>query len=293
MNIQSLSIVVPGKCPNKCPFCVVNMHEEEYVNQVEQNIAFRDLYERDFIDRLSFARDNGCNTVMLTGNGEPLVNRNYLDFFATCNEHLEHPFRWVELQTSGILLDDKYLRHLRNKVRVSTISLSIINIFDEVNNYITMNMPLALRTETKKLCAEIKKYDFNLRLSINLTNIYDDIQPKKIFDQLKKLKVDQVTFRKLYAKGDTKEAQWVKENACAYTNQKNTIYTIKDYIKINGKPLEKLPFGAIRYSVHGISTVLDDDCMSTDPNKETMKYLILRPNCKLYTKWDDEGSLLF
>jgi hypothetical protein len=41
-----------------------------------------------------------------------------------------------------------------------------------------------------------------------------------------------------------------------------------------------------------MSVVVDDDCMSTEV-KEDVKYLILQPNCKLYTKWDDEGSLLF
>jgi len=41
-----------------------------------------------------------------------------------------------------------------------------------------------------------------------------------------------------------------------------------------------------------MSVVVDDDCMST-ADKEDIKYLILRENCKLYTKWDDGGSLLF
>lgn len=41
-----------------------------------------------------------------------------------------------------------------------------------------------------------------------------------------------------------------------------------------------------------MSTVLDEDCMSEEA-KESVKYLILRPNCKLYSKWDDKGSLVF
>ena len=64
------------------------------------------------------------------------------------------------------------------------------------------------------------------------------------------------------------------------------------WIITNGNKLERLPFGAIRYSVDGISTIVDDDCMSKE-NEEAIKYLILRPNCKLYTRWDDKGSLLF
>jgi hypothetical protein len=27
--------------------------------------------------------------------------------------------------------------------------------------------------------------------------------------------------------------------------------------------------------------------------REDVKYLILRPDCKIYTQWDDPGSILF
>ena len=66
------------------------------------------------------------------------------------------------------------------------------------------------------------------------------------------------------------------------------IISVKDY----GTPLELLPLGARKYSYMGISTVLDDDCMSKEEN-QVIRYLILRENCKLYTKWDDKASLLF
>lgn len=68
MRIQSLSIVVPNKrCVNSCDFCVSRMHGEDYPNMLDENLPFYDLYKRDYVRRLEFARDNGCNTVMLTG----------------------------------------------------------------------------------------------------------------------------------------------------------------------------------------------------------------------------------
>ena len=55
--------------------------------------------------------------------------------------------------------------------------------------------------------------------------------------------------------------------------------------------LEDTSFGFPRYSVNGMSIVLDDDCMKTkDVN---LRYIVLRQNCKLYTRWDDKGSILF
>jgi hypothetical protein len=53
-----------------------------------------------------------------------------------------------------------------------------------------------------------------------------------------------------------------------------------------------LEFGQIRYDLMNISFVIDDDCMNTK-SKNELKYLILREDCKLYTKWDSKGSLLF
>ena len=60
----------------------------------------------------------------------------------------------------------------------------------------------------------------------------------------------------------------------------------------NGTPIARLPYGFIQYSVNGISTVIDDNCMSKD-NIDEMKYAILRPNGHLYSRWDDKGSLIF
>ena len=79
MTVQSLSVAVPAGCPNDCRFCVSRMHEEEYSNQIEKNLRFRDLYKRDYRDRLAFARDNGCNSLIFTGDGEPLMNRRFIE----------------------------------------------------------------------------------------------------------------------------------------------------------------------------------------------------------------------
>lgn len=105
MVIQSLSCVVPATCPNRCKFCVSHLHEKDratYRNHIEKNRQFKDLYEKDYLDALAFARDNGCNTLMLTGDGEPIFNPGYLDMIAQLNAKLTQPFRWIELQTSGV-----------------------------------------------------------------------------------------------------------------------------------------------------------------------------------------------
>lgn len=287
MKIQSLSIVVPNRaCINDCKFCVSKMHNDDYKNQLDHNLPFYDLYLKDYLKRLEFARDNGCNTVMLTGNSEPQQNRHFLMTFGLLNQILEKPFRNIEMQTTGTLIDRNYLRFLRNHVGVNVISLSVSSFDNDENaSIIGMKNPIDLA----KLCSDIKTYDFTLRLSLNLTNAFDKYSARKIFQTLTQLGADQVTFRVMYISNlDTEQDKWLKEHAV----RASLIDEIRDYIATNGRFLNVLEFGAKRYSVNEISTVLDDDCMSTKA-KEEIKYLILREDCKLYTKWDDKGSLLF
>ena len=287
MNIQSLSIVVPNKkCINDCVFCCAKMHTECYVNQMNDNGAFFDLYEKDYIKRLEFARDNGCNTIMLTGNSEPQQNRPFLQHFASMNERIKSPFKWIEMQTTGVLLDKPYLRFLRNTVGVSTISLSI-NSFDDVINREIIGADPRIYNPIEQLCKDIKLYDFNLRLSINLNKNFG-YSPEILFAQAKRLGADQITFRFLYEDGDNAQSKWVRENKWDKEAENNLI----SFVKEKGRPLEVLPFGKIKYSCFGMSTVLDDDCMSVSVSTD-YKYLILRENCKLYSKWDDEASLIF
>lgn len=289
MEIQSLSVVVPGmKCINRCEFCVACMHTQPYKNQLDSNLPFYDLYEMDYLKRLEFARDNGCNTVMLTGDCEPQQNRAFLEKFGSLNARLARPFRWIEMQTTGTLLDDGYLRFLRNHVGVSTISVSLASLNSEINAKIcNMRKPV----DIEWLCSEIKRYDFNLRLSINLTReIEAQYTVEELFRHCREdLHADQITFRVLYQSGnDTPQDKWIDENVAtpAYVD------AIRHYIEEYGILLGTLEFGAKKYSVHNMSTIIDEDCMSQEA-KSTYKYLILRPNCKLYSRWEDPASLIF
>lgn len=292
MQIQSLSVVVPGKrCVNNCPFCVSRMHPAPFKNQIEENTRFIDLYEKDYIKRMQFARDNGCNTIILTGDVEPLQNERFLRNFSHWNQMLRSPFQWIELQTTGIFINDEKLRFLRNTVGVTNISISVSDLFDDNNNMDIIGVPTRSRFKLGEICGEIKRYDFTLRLSINLIarylQSYDTID--RIFERAKELGADQITFRKMYASGkDSDIDKWISERAL----DPYVIDKYEYYIKENGRALEKLPFGATRYSADGFSVVIDGDCMNTEA-KDTLKYLILRPDCKLYSHWDDPASLIF
>jgi len=307
MKPQSLSILVPGGCPNNCACCVSKLHDSPYKNELGKNLQFEDLYRRDYQDALRYARDNDCNDLIFTGeNGECLINKEFMGTVVEINKSLPSPFVKCELQTSGCFLLNKAdnggeenLRWLRNYVRIKIISLSLFDIFDSENNSLYKNKKAFVDiTET---CKAIKKYNFTLRLSINMTNLYErlDITPKQIFQKAKELSANQITFRVLYYVNNPKTDEekeinnWILENRCSDEYMKQ----INDYILKNGNPLERLSFGAVRFSVDGLSTVVDDNCMGETKNiedvKEDIKYLILRPDCKLYTRWNNNSSILF
>lgn len=296
MKIQSLSICVPAKkCINNCKFCCVKMHESEYADQFSDNIRFYDLYENDYIKRMEFARDNGCNTCMITGDVEPQQNIPFLKTFGDMNNKLEKPFRSIEMQTTGAFIDDEKLRFFRNHAGITTISVSVSCLVDDKINRDIIGMKDA-NFSLEKLCKEIKKYDFNLRLSLNMTNCImggRKLDITEIINRCIELGADQVTFRKIYSSNTKNDADaWIKENV--NDDIANSFFPkLNRVIKANGTYLDTLEYGADRYDYRGLSVVVDDDCMSKKVNKDAVKYLILRPNCKLYSKWDSKASLIF
>jgi hypothetical protein len=126
-----------------------------------------------------------------------------------------------------------------------------------------------------------------------MTSVYDKCSPENILERASKLGADQITFRKLYSNSNESEKggeinKWIKNNKM----EANAFGRLRDFVRYEGEPLEVLPFGAKKYSHSGIGMVMDEDCMSKE-FKDTYKYLILREDCRLYSRWDDKGSLIF
>jgi hypothetical protein len=311
MKPQSLSILVPGGCPNDCACCVSKLHDSPYENMLGKD--FPELYTQDYYDSMKFAKDNDCHDLIFTGeNGECLVNKKFMKFVVNINKSLPNPFLKLELQTSGCYLlktssdfsGDYYdnLKWLRETVRIKIISLSLFDIFDSKNNSL-YSRPKNEKAyvDIEETCKQIKEHGFTLRLSINMTDLYDvkGITPKQIFERAKELGADQITFRILYSTDNPQTEEETKIDCWIQQNRASIEYmtSVHNFIAISGKQLERLSFGAIRYSVNGISCVVDDNCMGkpieNEDVKEDIKYFILRPNCKLYTRWDDSGSLWF
>jgi hypothetical protein len=222
-----------------------------------------------------------------------MMNRSYMGEIIALNHRLRRPFDVIELQTSGVLVT-QHIDELQ-KIGIDTVALSIADIFDSDNNATLMDIAPKYRFNIEEVCSAIKNAGLNLRICINLTDIYNDASPEAIFVQAGGYGADQITFRRLYinqhpqTKRERDVVEWIESNDIIIDSWNK----INDYIRLNGTLLETLDdMGTKRYSIHGMSTVLFDDCLAQKPSP-TPRYYILRPNGKLYTKWDDDGSLIF
>lgn len=293
MKIQSASIDIPGGCPNDCKYCISSMTKNEEFNKNVIGCEDRVFASRQLDHRLQFLRDVGVTSLVLTGaKSEPIANKEVLEIFDAANRRLDSPFVNIDLQTSGAGLTKSKLEYLED-IGVKTISLSISSFESDINAEINRTRSDRNKVNIGNLCYLIKQQGFNLRLSLNMNiegfRSAGDIS--LLFEQAARFHPDQITFRKLYYPEDAKDmeqAKWIKKNSMPDTFWAQ----LKGYVENKGRPLNRLEFGAIKYSIHGMSTVIDDDCMAKN-NIEAIKYAILRRNLKLYSEWDDPASLIF
>ena len=284
MNIQSLSIVVPANgCWNHCKFCVSKQHSEDY----GKNFITTNNIPQSYLDRMEFVREEGCNSMILTGDTEPQQNLPFIYELLRLNRTLRKPFYNISMQTTGTNLNPEEIQKLA-QAGITTLAISISSL-DDKRNWELIGTPEKVQTmKLIDLIKAAKDTGMNVRACFNLTSEFRDTKPGALFMWAKSNCVDQVTFRKIYWDGTSLEARWVK----LYQFPEERLGQFKNYVQINGTPISRLPYGFIQYSVHGISTVIDDNCMSKD-NIDEMKYAILRPNGHLYSRWDDTGSLIF
>ncbi len=282
MKIQSLSIVVPtGKCWNHCKFCVSRMHQEEY----GKNILSSSIPQA-YLNRVKYVSEEGCNSMILTGTAEPQQNLPFIYELLEANSTFSKPFYNIQIQTTGSGLTQNDLQKLAN-LGLTTLALSI-NSFDDEKHWEICETPENKRVSIYSLINYAKELGLNIRACINLTSEFNGKSPKEFFDWALDQGIQQLTFRKIYEDGENEESSWIKEHQF----NENEFEAIGDYIKNTGTPIVRLPFGFVQYSVSGISTVIDDNCMSKE-NIDELKYAILRPNGHLYSRWDDTGSLIF
>ena len=287
MRIQSLSVCVPGaKCINDCSYCVSKMHSHVYPDG-SKGLRNYDVWFDNYMRRLEFCRDNECNTIILTGTVEPQQNTGFLKDFGMMMKIMNKPFRNIEMQTTGVLITPDYLEFFKRHVGVNTMAVSVSSFNDEYDRH---HRGYRHERDLKSLCRMIKDCDLNLRLCLNLTK---DFRSVDVFKEVKKLGADQLTLRVMYrATGsDTmsnQQVEWIN----LYAMDEPFVSELR--AKVETFPMvRQLEYGQAMRSYNGMSVVMDGDCMAKDLSNKEIRYLILRPNARLYSMWDDPTSLVF
>ena len=250
-----------------------------------------DINVQEYLKRMRFVADNGCQTVMLTGTSEPQQNKQFLAMFSLLHKQLGSPFTNIEMQTTGLFLNGNrnYVRFLRNFVGVNTIALSINSLSNVENNQILGHGLIDKMIDLEKLCDLLKEYDFNIRTCFNLNAAFADKSLDMILEYAKAWHADQVTFRKLYTSTkETEQGKWINDHVYPYKDERDLVDALQQ-LKTIGHTI----YGTEIKEADGMSIIYDTDCMGKKPVGDAVKYLILRPNCKLYSSWDSKASLIF
>lgn len=274
-EISSLQINVPlSGCVNNCKSCIAKLHNTADKIKIKDNII---IDEEKYLYNLKNVNKKCRNVVLTSDHGEPIQNIKFLIQFGKLNKKLDTPFN-IEIQTTGVLLDDKNLNTLKN-IGISTISLSIFDIFDNNNNLKIIDVKPNLIFNIINICKNIKEYGFILRLSINLIDVYEKHDIDELFKIINKIEPHQLTFKMLWCTEENNSInKWIENNKCSH----NYIYELLQYIKNNGG----INTGKNKYIFNNISIYIVDNCMVGN-------YLILRSDGNLYKSWLDCEPIIF
>ncbi|MHA1909707.1 MAG: radical SAM protein [Candidatus Thorarchaeota archaeon] len=272
--IGSLQVTVPAGCMNDCGFCVYRQHATKFKTLWNKD---HERWAKEIEIRLRYAADRVA-AVMITSHGEPTINVNYIRDFMEILNRVTPKLAQVEIQTSGVGLTEEKLDKLY-EYGIRVISLSVPAL-DRDRIVEIMKVPEKFEYDPVALSEMIRSKGFTLRLSIAMTDWFDDITLEFIMDQLANVwKPNQVSFKKLYGAdiiATGKYEEFVEE-----------FKKIEAYTK-----LEFLSLGLWKYDADGMGVVWNDDCMVAE-EQEDPRYLILQPDAKLYTRWDSKASVIF
>lgn len=280
-KINSLQVMVPFKrCINNCKFCI------SYMNRISidaEAMTFSKNLQDIFIDRLNLLHSNGCNNIVITGDNEPLMNGDFLLFFSNVLQALNFKFENIEIQTSGVLLDEDVLYSLKSNLNINFISLSIASLNVDVNAEI-MGINRKLIYNFEKTSYEVHKRGMQLRITIILTewfNRYQENIAALVDDILSIFSPEQITFKIIKSKKTMLDTfNWIKNHSAS----ENTIRSIQSFLEFNAK-CKSTYFGIKIYKYRNTSIMLDYDCMRNEKANE-YRYLILLPNGELHNNWD-------
>jgi hypothetical protein len=218
------------------------------------------------------------NSVLITTKGEPL---NRLEYVKNVAEYFKaFP---LEIQTNGDMLIGMGVLEMLYYSGVNTIAISV----DSMERIKTLEPVYSM----------IAGYGFNLRLTIVISDLWEEKEIRPLLDYCVLNGIRQLTFRLVtiplfYRMDERSQAivKWVEENT--KKSQKEFFESINMFANSENL-VRELTFGPKVYSAMGISITTIPYCIQEHDNTQDIRSLIYHQDGHMYTSWDKPASILF
>lgn len=300
MRVYTMSVIVgTSACNASCPFCISKTTFDTGLDSSVSKIHAK--IKHNFNKACICAERSEVQTVLFTGKGEPTLKPWEITEYLKMINETQCKFPFIEIQTNGIILDQKfdiYQGYLNEwyYLGLNTIAISVVHWDYEKNK--SIYQPNGKYMDLFRLIERLHDIGFSVRIScMLLRNYIDNIDDlSKFILMCKNKKVEQFTARPIYApkqKGST-----IFDYSNPYINftlknglQPKEVESISEWAKTNCTPLLNLPFGAIVYDYQG-QNFCWSNCLTETTNIEEMRQIIFYPDGKIRFSWQHEGAIL-
>jgi organic radical activating enzyme len=284
MRATSLSINLVGSCNAHCPFC---LSSAAWKAGRSDNRLLRQALPR----ALAYARYHGVDTVLITGSGEPTLQRDLIFHLVAETKAAGIPI--TELQTNGALFtqNPEYLDEL-GQLNLTTVALSVASV-DAARSAQTMEIGL----DYFSLIGDVARRGMLCRVTLNMVDHDRDALLAGLgayADRLSARGARQLTLRALNVPEhpeNTEEARRKAEWLGSHALPAADVGAIEAEIRSRGVCLRTLPYGAAVYDYHRLSVCIDAGKTEATGGQE-IRSLILMPDGHVYHAWNHAGSIL-
>ncbi len=276
MNTRRLFVAVPAGNSGNCGRGPDSFRAPgNYENRLECDARLKHLLRDDYAARLEYAREHGFDTLVYTGDCDPLSNPGFMENVESWNSELARPFRRIELETTIESLDEKTLLWLRNRVSVSTVSLFIPH---PGPNSSFLDIPQEIAQDPETFRVRMESLGLNLKLTVRLTILYEIVNLEALFASFASVGARIVELKKPFGIDD--------RISCP----PETIERIGNYVFEHGTPAKHRSECVPEYYLGDMRVSVDTD---SDSRARRREILVLGPDARLYTEWGVKASLLF
>jgi molybdenum cofactor biosynthesis enzyme MoaA len=284
MKTHTFSVVVGDqRCNAACPYCVAQMTASDF----SEDVNF-DEKRFDIAVRIVEQMREGLLTVMLTGQGEPLLFpkqiTRYLDV-------LNGRFPRIELQTNGVLIH----KNLNNLGRWMDDGLTLVCLSVAARDAARSNQIMGIKDvdynywTTARTLIDI---GLNVRLNCTMTNAGTN-RPEDCESIIKLAKENgilQTTFREVEMPQPvncSKTAAWVCVN-----KPEGAAKRLHHYLALKGAVrLLELPHGGVVYDYKDQNVAIGN-CLTGTTDPDDIRQIIFFPDGRVAYDWRYKGARL-